>query len=381
MKEVGNSVHSVGTKLYKAVARPILFSYKDPEESHDAAAAMLKGHLPMRIISRHSDFGKKELSFKLGGKVQLDGPLGIAAGFDKNGTMLKGLSNIFDYVTFGTVLPYEWPGNPKKSPDNPSTARVVRLEDEEAMLNCLGFPFGGLEGLLQNVSAYDGSVPLNASVAVRPPKEGETMDAVIKQFEDMAEKLAVHAPQKIKMVEANFASPNTKGLAVFYDEGILEQLTGILVDKFRRNGTLLFLKMPPHLDDESRSRNLGVAKRWINSGGDGLTVINAVRVSDQRLSMGGGGKSGKPIYEIMLRNLSDYRLEFEGTTLINAVGGITPERAPQVLMDGRADTVQVLTHFIYHGPLYVRDAKTILLRAMKQRGFGTMEEVRDYNRS
>ncbi len=365
----------LGSSIYALTVRPALFRYSDPEDSHEASKGMLRGSMPTVLLRSYSDIGRKELSVNLGGKVRLEGPVGIAAGFDKDAELLHGLSNLFDYVTFGTMLPYPWPGNKRTDESRPGSARIVRIEEDEAMLNCLGFPFAGPDGALERVSRYYGKSPLNASIAVRPPLDESGMRGAVDQFESMVDALSRHVPSKVGMVEANFASPNTKGLAVFFEKGVFEELAGIMASKMK--SALLLMKMPPHLDQQSRDRNMGVVRRWMDLGGDGITAINTIRTEDPRLSMGAGGKSGRPIFEVMMRNLADYRKEFGSGIVVNAVGGISADRVAQAIIEGQADTVQALTPFIYHGPTYVRDAKTALLLALKKSGHESLQALRE----
>jgi dihydroorotate dehydrogenase len=376
---------SLPTTLYKKLVRPALFStFRDPEAAHKAAMPFLRHDFPSSLISNYLDLGKDRLQVNLNNLVLLDGPIGLAAGFDKDARMLPGLANIFDYSTIGTMLPHEWPGNRLTNPEVPGSRRIARLEGEEGMLNCLGFPFGGLDPALKNLSKYESSYkggvdrpkPLNASVAVRPPPEGKGLSDSIRQFQTMIWQLGAYSHFTILMYEPNFASPNTKGLAVFFQNGVFEELAGTLIDDYRLRNTLKFLKMPPHLDGATRERNLDVAQRWMKAGGHGITAINTVRTEDQRLSMGGGGKSGRPIFDIMMANLRDYRKALGPKPIINAVGGIDSENVPDVLIDGGADTVQVFTPFIYSGPTYVRDAKVALLKRLDAMGAKSFEEVR-----
>ena len=363
---------SISKSLYKAAVHPVVFRHRNPEDSHEEAKKMLKGNMPMRLLRSYSDIGKNRLSVNLGGKVHLDGPIGLAAGFDKNAEMLSGLSNLFDYITVGTMLPYPWPGNPKAAPGNPNSARVVRLEKEEGMLNCLGFPFEGLDATLERIGRYSGTTPVSASIAIRPPSGSETMRSAMDKFALMLESIAEYVPSRIKMVEANFASPNTNGLSIFLEKGIFEELSGMVMEKLGSRGALAFVKLPPHLDSTARDKNIDVARRWMDAGGDGITIINTIKTADSRLSMGVGGKSGKPIYDIMMSNLKDYRKALGFAPIINAVGGITADRAPHAIIEGGADTIQVYTPFIYHGPTYVRDAKSAILGALSAKGFSDL---------
>lgn len=358
---------SPGSAIYKGLVRPVLFNFEDPEDAHKFAGRFLRHDYPAKFLASYSKVESERLSFVLGNKVSLNGPVGLAAGFDKNAEMLNGLSHIFDYITVGTMLPYRWDGNPKRSEgtgwERENTRRIVRLENEEGMLNCLGFPFDGLAGGLARIENYKGTAPINLSIAVRPVA-GTDQSEAIEQFKWMLDKIAHLVPNKIKMIEPNFASPNTKGLAVFFEEGTFESLVTPLTKTEPFKSALLFLKMPPHLNDATRERNLDVASRWMKLGGDGITAINTVRTEDIRLSVGAGGKSGKPIYETLKSNLRDYRKHLGEEPIINAVGGITPDKVPELILKEGADTVQVLTSFIYEGPSIVRDSKIALLRAL-----------------
>ncbi len=364
---------SAVTVLYKEIARPALFRYCDPEYAHGVVGPLLRKPFPSRVMSSYLDYGKDRLSIELRGKVRIPGPIGLAAGFDKDAEMLKGLAHIFDYLTVGTFLPFPWPGNPERKDGNPRTGRIVRLEDEESMLNCLGFPFGGPGKAIANVAAYTGRVPISVSVAIRPPADGESMDRVIGRFEALVSSVA---DLKVSMIEPNFASPNTKGLAVFFEPELFNTLAQIVTQHRGLADSVKLLKMPPHTEHETRRRNLNVAEAWIEHGGDGITAINTLPTEDRRLSVGKGGKSGRAIYELMLSNIDDYRNHLGPDPVINACGGIWPENVPDVLLRHKADTVQVLTSFIYEGPGSVRDAKKALIKALDDRGYIDMDSFR-----
>ncbi len=374
---------SIATTIYKHLIRPGLFRFSDPEKAHEFAGKFLRWNYPAKLMGPYSHIGADKLSFVLGDKVCLRGPIGLAAGFDKNATMLPGLSYLFDYITAGTMIPYSWPGNPKRRVLIPykvideTTRRVVRLEEENGMLNCLGFPFDGPREVVPRIEKYTGIAPINLSVAVRPVK-GIDQSEAIEQFRWMLDIIRYLIPNKIQMLEPNFASPNTSGLAIFFEERNFEALATLLTKRRPFNQALLFLKMPPHLNDEDKERNLRIASRWIELGGDGITAINTVKTKDDGLSMGAGGKSGKPIYPIMRANIRDYRSHLGDKVIINAAGGITPDKVPELIMSGDADTVQVLTPFIYEGPGIVRDSKMHLLRALeKEPGYLDIEFLRE----
>lgn len=382
MRELQRSLkgeQSLGAAVYKEVFRRVLFKLGDPEDAHKLAMVVLRRDYPAKVLDSYFNVESERLGFVLANKVSLNGPIGLAAGFDKNAEMLQGLSHIFDYITAGTMLPYEWAGNPKRREGlngvENHTRRIIRLESEEGMLNCVGFPFDGLTKGLARVGKYIGSAPINLSVAVRPV-EGADQTEAIGQFKQMLSRIAPLIPGKIQMIEVDFSSPNTRGITVFFEEGIFESLTTLLTKRKPFDKAILLLKMPPHLDDATKERNLNVASRWIRLGGDGITAINTVVTEDSRLSVGVGGKSGKPIYGILKSNIKDYREQLGNTPIINAVGGITSDKLPELMIEGGADTVQVFTPFIYEGPSIVRDSKIALVKALDEHGYSSIRDLR-----
>lgn len=374
---------SIVTKLYHNLLRPALFSM-DEERAHKLVLSILGNELPLMPLRGYFDVGKGRLSLTLNGKVKLDGPIGLAAGFDKDADALSGLSYVFDYLTFGTILPYRWPGNPETTTERPGSRRVARLPEERSLMNCQGFPSKGPEHVLYRLFFYTSGTPLSASLAVRPPdkSKGEDMGSVLKEFGDLVNSIHVSARRVIRMAEYNFASPNTDCLAVFLEPGPFKEVAAIAMrEQDQKRAPLLnLLKLPPHHTDEEMARNMHAVEIWVASGGDGITITNTDKIRDARLSMGSGGKSGAPIYPTMLSNLDDYRKAFGQNIIINATGGIFAGNVPEVILDHGADTVQAFTPLIYDGIGHVRDSKIALLKEMDRRGIQTLEEVRKLRR-
>jgi dihydroorotate dehydrogenase len=380
-----------GQELYQRYVRPVLFSFSDPEYSHAIAGFSLKTKYPMNFLAPYSETGKERLSFTLegrfGAKVELGGPIGLAAGFDKNATMLPGLSQLFDYITAGTVLPYKWDGNIKRAVNqldgtvDKTTRRIVRLEDTEGLLNCLGFPTDGPLEVLDRIKKYTGTKPISLSIAVRPVP-GEDQSKAVEQFEWLLEQVAPLIPNKIKMIEINFASPNTDGLAILFEKHNFDVLTRLMTSNRQFNNAILLLKMPPHNDEAAKRRNLDLVARFMQLGGDGITCINTLKTSDKRLSKGVGGSSGIPIYPLLVSNVKDYRLAFGNSIIINATGGITPDKVPKIIMNQelRVDTIQLLTPFIYEGPSIVGDSKVALINSLDQACYKNIQDLRNHLR-
>ena len=264
--------------------------------------------------------------------------VGLAAGYDKDCALTPALSALgFGYLTVGTVTRDARAGNPGR--------RLLRDAPRGALVNSLGFPGKGLDAAarrLERDRGRAGNTPIVVSVS------GTTV-------EDIA---ACHARLEplADAVEINISSPNTAGLRAFHDESALGELLSEIAP---RRAKPLFVKMPPFppsdADADRHALGLSLAEICVSSDADALTVSNTQPVSDARLGVGAGGLSGKPIFADTLRMVEETRERIENAAAINACGGIfTSEDANRALEYG-ADTVQLLTAFIYRGPRVARD--------------------------
>ena len=126
--------------LYTKIFRPLLFTL--PPESAHLLTEFLLSHFPQSTKIFHN---KKTLdSKKTLGRISINNPLGLAAGFDKNCTMLKALENLgFGYLVGGTIVKNPQPGNPKP--------RIIRKTNQSSLINSLGFPSSGLNKVINNL--------------------------------------------------------------------------------------------------------------------------------------------------------------------------------------------------------------------------------------
>ena len=325
----------LGTKAYENAIRPLLFRLP-PETARRAADVALRAW-PLWKAASALNRPPPLPPVSLAG-IELANPVGLAAGYDKDCALLPALSALgFGYLTVGTVTRDARPGNPGR--------RILRDAARGALVNSLGFPGKGLAAAarrLERGARRAGDAPIVVSVS------GTTV-------EDIA---ACHARLEplADAVEVNISSPNTAGLRAFHDRAALGELLGEIAP---RRAKPLFVKMPPFPPpDEDAERHraaLALAEESVSRGADALTVSNTQPVSDARLGVGAGGLSGKPIFSQTLRMVSETRARIENAAAINACGGIfTSDDARQALESG-ADTVQLLTAFIYRGPGVARD--------------------------
>ena len=322
--------------IYQNLIRPFLFRLP-PENAYDLATRMLKLRLAWRALGAVGNFTSPNIRTAVAG-IQVENPIGLAAGFDKSCEILPALSYLgFGYVSCGTVTLAPRRGN--------SGTRLLRDTRNEALLNSMGFPNSGLDAAAERIAqaqSQRAGTPIVVSVS------GTGIDDIVtchRRLEPL-----------VDAVEVNISSPNTAGLRVFHSPDALAELLAAVTERRSRP---LFVKMPPFpgkgQDAERHDLALSLAEACASAGVGALTVANTQPVSDDRLGVGSGGLSGKPIHEPMLRMVSEVRSVVGNSTAINACGGIfTADDAWRALCAG-ADTVQLLTGMVYRGPGIARD--------------------------
>ena len=288
--------------------------------------------------------------------------MGLAAGYDKNCELLPGLAALgFGYVTCGTVTLEPRPGNPG--------TRLLRDESRHALLNALGFPGMGLDAAVKRISAdrgLTGDTPIVVSVSGSDIGDIATCHRTMEPLADA--------------IEVNISSPNTANLRVFHYPDVLGELLDTLNDSRTRP---LFVKLPPFPSREDDPKHhdlvLSLADMCASKYVDALTVANTQPVQDERLGIGTGGLSGRPIFGHMLRMVREVRESVGDHIGINASGGIfTAWDAWQALMAG-ADSVQVLTGFVYRGPGIARNISAGLDRMVVLQGLNSVRSIRRWS--
>jgi len=330
--------------------RPLLFRL-DPERAHALTLRLLAaagGLAPLRAWLRRvfclEDPGLSVEAFGL----KFPNPLGLAAGYDKDGAALAGLACLgFGHVELGTVTPRPQAGNPRP--------RLFRLPEDEGLVNRMGFPNAGGEALLRRLGrgrAEGVRVGVNIGKGVETPLERAVEDylTLLRLFHGSCDYLAI-----------NVSSPNTLGLRRLQARNQLEALLRALADErlqlAANSGSRIpmLVKLAPDLEDDELADAI---EAIIRSGMDGVIATNTTVTRRGLLSPRGGetgGLSGRPLRarstEVVRRivGLSEGRLPVVG------VGGVFgPEEAHEKL-DAGAVLVQVYTGLVYRGPGLARE--------------------------
>ena len=292
--------------------------------------------------------------------VRFAGPLGLAAGFDKDGRGLHTWGALgFGYAEVGTVTAQAQPGNPEP--------RLFRLADDRALLNRMGFNNHGAGELALRLARHTPDVPIGVNI-------GKTKLTPAEQaVGDYAESARLLAPLAAFVV-VNVSSPNTPGLR---DLQAVESLRPILAAVRAQTKTPVLVKIAPDLSDSDIDE---IADLAVELGLAGIVATNTT-VSREHLStpgvaeLGAGGVSGPPVARRsaeVLRRL--YRRVGDRLVLIS-VGGIeTADDAWERITAG-ASLLQGYTGFVYGGGLWAKHIHDGLARRLHDGGYASLTDA------
>ena len=323
-----------------------------PETAHRAAIRLLPW-LPARPAPE-----LPRLRVRLAG-LDLPHPLGLAAGFDKNGEAFAGLlGQGFAFVEIGTVTPRRQAGNPRP--------RLFRLPADRAIINRMGFNNDGASAMARRLAARDrrqGVVGVNIGMNKDAPNPVADYVAGMASFRDLADYLTI-----------NVSSPNTPGLRALQKRDALARL---LEAVRAQRGTLpLFLKIAPDLPPEDEA---DVAALCLEHGIDALIVGNTTIARPSTLrsphASEAGGLSGRPLFSRSTRLLARMAQRLEGRLPLIGVGGIATGADAYAKIRAGASVVQLYTALVYEGPALVGRILRELDRFVARDGLDSLAEA------
>lgn len=325
---------------YSAVGRPLFFALP-PETAHRLARAMLALPLPWARIGHAVD--DRSLNTTMAG-LPLRNPIGLAAGFDKTCDHLDALSELgFGYVVGGTITRAPRAGNGKP--------RIVRYPARGSMANAMGLPNPGAERAATALAHLQPSVgPRLVSVADEAAEDAVEAFALLEPHADG--------------VELNASCPNVSWGRDRDNEAHLRELVTAMR---ARSAKPLFVKLPPFTTGVERDVVLALASVAQESGASGLTCSNTRPVHEVRLSEGGGGLSGRALWERTPSIVAEVRAATGGDMPINACGGISTADEVLACLEVGATTVQVYSALIYEGPGVVGTLTREIVQALRSR--------------
>lgn len=331
---------SVAPALARA-ALPVLRQL-DPELAHDLGLTALKWlrplwpALPIPATLALRSFG-----------LQFSHPVGLAAGFDKNGDYLDALGALgFSHIELGTVTPRPQPGNAKP--------RMFRIPGSDALINRMGFNNKGVDHLVSRLerARYRG---------IRGISIGKNFDTPIENAQDdyvaCLRKLYPHADY----VAINVSSPNTERLRELQARDGLQRILGALLEerltlqqRFTRHVPLL-VKVAPDLSPEQ----LSALVREVRSAQlDGVIATNtSTDLSGLQPAAAAqrGGLSGAPLHPASVKIIAQLRAELGADYPIIGVGGIVSADHARASLRAGANLLQIYTGFAYRGAALIEE--------------------------
>jgi dihydroorotate dehydrogenase len=275
-------------------------------------------------------------------------PIGLAAGMDKNGEAINGLSGWgFGFIEIGTVTPRPQPGNPKP--------RMFRLPEVMGVINRLGFNNQGVDALVANVKAakYKGILGINI---------GKNFDTPIERAADDYLILLDKLYGKVSFATINISSPNTKNLRSLQGGDELDALLGAIKERQRRlaekHGRYMpvAVKIAPDLEDEQIAAMAALFRKHRI---DALIATNTTlaRAGVEHLPQGQetGGLSGAPLREKSTRVIKAFHTALAGELPIIGAGGILNGDDAREKIAAGAALIQIYSGLIYRGPELVRE--------------------------
>ncbi len=339
--------------------RPLIFKMQ-PETAHHFAEYFLRlaNVAPSffnRWVEKHF-IDDTRLNQELFGRTFYN-PVGLAAGMDKNATMIPAMMAMgFGFTEIGTVTPLPQSGNPKP--------RLFRHIDEESIQNAMGFNNDGMDSVKKRLEKR---FPFTTPVGVNIGKNKVTPeDEAINDYT----KLLTNLHHLADYLVINISSPNTPGLRDLQNEAFIKELFQTatqITDK------PILLKIAPDMEAQQA---IDLTSMAVDSGAAGIIATNTTL--DYSLVANPkdiGGISGAVLKEKSFALFDAIAKELYGKTTLVSVGGIDSAKEAYRRLKAGATLVQVYSPLIFHGPSLIKDINSGILELMESEGFTSIQEV------
>lgn len=338
-----------------------LLRWLDAEDAHRLAIQGLKLLPPVK--SRPDDSKLAVRAFGL----NFPNPVGMAAGFDKNGEVSDALLRLgFGFVEIGSVTPKPQAGNPRP--------RLFRLERDEAVINRMGFNNDGADVVLRRLA---GRVHLGGIVGVNIGANKDSSDRVA-DYVRLIETFATVA----SYFTVNISSPNTPGLRNLQQASQLDDLLAKVIEARNRvreksGDTPVLLKIAPDLSLAELDDVVHVARsRRV----DGMIVSNTTlsrptTLREQTRVKEQGGLSGRPLFRLSTRMVAETFVRVEGAFPLVGVGGIDSGGAALTKIRAGASLIQLYSSLVYKGIGLVDSIKADLASTLLRTGRDQLSEI------
>jgi dihydroorotate dehydrogenase len=334
--------------VYKLLVRPLLFSF-DPEWVHYFTLNALKllNKIPFSswLFRKIYSYQNSSLEKELFG-IKFKNPVGLAAGFDKNGKYIKEMSNLgFGFIEIGTITPKPQPGNPKK--------RLFRVQNDLAIINRLGINNDGNILCAERLKKNNSDVVIGGNIGKNTTTSNEKADTdYIQNFK------ILH--QYVDYFVLNVSCPNVSNFTKLQDVEFLKKLIPQLkkINSTKPKKKPILIKISPDLNQDQLDETIDLI---LSENLDGIIATNTttsrnnLKTNKSKIEkIGNGGLSGEPLKNKSTEVIRYISKKTNGNLPIIGVGGImNPKDALDKIKAG-ADLIQLYTGFIYEGPSIVK---------------------------
>lgn len=355
--------------MYKQLVRPLMFRLS-ADYAHELTVQIgssVSRYKPItRFIGSIYEHPAASLEQKILG-ISFKNPVGLAAGFDKNGTMGPLMQSLgFGFIEIGSVTANPSTGNPKP--------RSFRLPEDKSVINRLGLNNDGVQTISKRLKKHELSIPIGINIAKThdPNISGQkAIDDYVTSFKKVLE--------IGDFITINISCPNTTEGKTFEDPKSLDSLlTALAIEKNSMMAPVL-VKFSVDLSQSLLQELISVCE---NHSISGYVACNTSQSRDNLVSskstvreIGRGGLSGLAIRDKSTEIISNIRQMSRGNKLIIGVGGISSgEDAVEKLKAG-ADLLQIYTSMIYEGPSVVKKINKEIENYLKINGYKHIYEL------
>ena len=336
--------------------RSLIFKL-DPELAHTLAIKALKfNYNPTKNIKKDSSietivFGKKIFN-----------PIGIAAGFDKDAEVYNPLFRLgFGFVEVGTITPLKQYGNPKP--------RVFRLEEDEALINRLGFNNSGADIISSRIKSNSPNGLLGINIGPNKDTKNRLEDYLIclRKFHALGDYLTI-----------NISSPNTENLRSFHNQNELDELLNAIQEEKQtlKSDIPIAVKISPDIDEINIEQ---IADLLVKYNIAAVIISNTTDRNRENLKninkLEKGGLSGKPLEKKSNIFINRFYKILKDKIIIIGVGGVDSGKSAYEKIINGASLIQLYTGMVYKGPNVASKISNELIDILKNEGIKNISEA------
>ena len=336
--------------------RSLIFKL-DPELAHTLAIKTLKfNYNPINNIPKNSSietiiFGKKIFN-----------PVGIAAGFDKDAEVYNPLFRLgFGFVEVGTITPLKQYGNPKP--------RVFRLEEDEALINRLGFNNSGADIISSRIKSNLPNGLFGINIGPNKDTKNRLEDYLIclRKFHALGDYLTI-----------NISSPNTENLRSFHNQNELDELLNAIQEEKQtlKSDIPIAVKISPDIDEINIEQ---IADLLVKYNIAAVIISNTTDRNRENLKninkLEKGGLSGKPLEKKSNIFINRFYKILKDKIIIIGVGGVDSGKSAYEKIINGASLIQLYTGMVYKGPNVASKISNELIDILKNEGIKNISEA------